>query len=486
MTPPRRVSLFAGVGLLLVAWASRLMGLEAFPVFLDETIHIRTAELVTQTSPFYDNSIGRLFTIWYLVPFQPFSAAPIWIARAALLMTMLPGLAALWSLARQIAGLRAALLVGGLYLFSAYHYFFERMALADSISGSAVLAAIWVAYRLSWRVRWRDALLVGGLLFVAVGLKTSVLQYLGIPLAAAVALYPRGRGWRRQGRWLLVALAAELVPLGALVLLMRWRGYNFLNRSFELAAGSSGSVLDMLRPERLLPGAQTMLERLAVYLGPLMLAVVLLALVYELLRRRYYLLLCLVGPLVVTWGAGPQESRYWIVPVALLLLSAALLAAELSRRHRLLVWGVGAGMALWALSVGLPFMGAALRDPVTLPVPPEDYGQYFASDAAGFGLAEVRAHLAAQKPVSVTGALSNCQGLRFIAWDVFSVNCPLIRPDGQDKEAVRQQMEASRQPGYYVVLENSPYVPETAPGALLAVVERPGGLTRLSIYDLAP
>src|SRR5690606_21093223 len=100
----RTMALFLGVGLLLLFWVTRIIDLTAFPIFMDETVHIRTAELATEISPLYDYSIGRLFTIWYLVPFQPFVAAPIWIARAALLLTVLPGLAALWALSRQLAG----------------------------------------------------------------------------------------------------------------------------------------------------------------------------------------------------------------------------------------------------------------------------------------------------------------------------------------------------------------------------------------------
>ena len=86
----------------------------------------------------------------------------------------------------------------------------------------------------------------------------------------------------------------------------------------------------------------------------------------------------------------------------------------------------------------------------------------------------------------VFGLLSNCQGLRLVTGDGIEVSCPRINPNGQDVGALTSLMERNRRDGTFVVLERGSYVPETAPGELVAVIERPGDGPELRIYDLSP
>jgi hypothetical protein len=45
---------------------------------------------------------------------------------------------------------------------------------------------------------------------------------------------------------------------------------------------------------------------------------------------------------------------------------------------------------------------------------------------------------------------------------------------------------ANRAAGHYVVLENTPYVPDSVPGTRIFRTERPDGMSILLIFDLAP
>jgi hypothetical protein len=201
----RSRSLQISVLLLLVFFTTRIAAADLFPVFIDETIHIEYGEKMLETnSPVYAD-IGRLFTIWWLIPFQPAANAPIWVARAAVVLLTLPGFAALLALGRVAFRTRGMVLVGLLIILSTSLLFFGRLALADPPAASLIAIALYTAYRLRTRARPLDAILTGGLLFVAYGFKAASLYYVVIPAAAALALKPRGRPWRAQILWLAYA-----------------------------------------------------------------------------------------------------------------------------------------------------------------------------------------------------------------------------------------------------------------------------------------
>ncbi len=204
---PRRAHvLWLSVGLLLVFWLTRLIAIDVFPPFLDEVNHVWQAEMSFQSSPFAYTGEGRLFTLWLHMLFHSYQAATIWIMRSATLLVLLPGVAAVMSIGRMMAGLLGVLIAGLVYLFSAYHMFFERLALADPIAASAVMVALYFAYRLSRRASRVDAILTGIAVFVSVGAKATMLPYLGISVAAALTLRLAGRAWRDNWRWLAIAL----------------------------------------------------------------------------------------------------------------------------------------------------------------------------------------------------------------------------------------------------------------------------------------
>ncbi len=47
-------------------------------------------------------------------------------------------------------------------------------------------------------------------------------------------------------------------------------------------------------------------------------------------------------------------------------------------------------------------------------------------------------------------------------------------------------MEANREPGVFVVLEDLPYAPDHAPGVISATIRHDSGRPRLTIYALDP
>jgi hypothetical protein len=472
-----------------LVWALHLHDISAFPPFIDETIHIRSAELIaTNGTPMQDVTLGRPFTNWWFTLFQPAASAPMWTARTATILISLLTLAALMGIGKLAAGVYGMALFGFLYTFSAYHLFYGRLALADPIAGAAVALAIYFAYRLSRRAHWIDAALVGVLLFTAFGAKTSTLPYFGVPVAAALTLRPASRLWSENLRWLMIALGVAFGLSAAFVVGLRVLGYDYLTNSLSLAVSSRGTADPnrILSLERILQNARFTVETLSAYTGWFLLALLGLSLVGLALRRKFYLLLCLLAPVGVIWFNQEQQLRYYIVPVALLLLCGVIALADVLKQLRTPTPQIAVALVgLGALVGWLPFAQTAFGDPAGLPLPPTDRAQYIQSDAAGFGLEQVLDALPSDVQ-QVIGVLSNCQGLRYIASPRMRalILCPPLRPDGQDIEAITTLLEESRRPGIYTVLEALPYAPAQSPGQQIAVIDV--GRPTLSIYSLAP
>ena len=466
----RVASLWLGVTLLLVFLAVRLSALTAFPPFIDEAFHINFGRVVMQTGPFAHSQEGRQFVVWLYVLFGAPANAPLWTARAANLIVLLPGFAAALGAARLLSNRCGALFAGLLILFSPYHHFFERLALADPVSASAVMLAVYFAARLRRRAGALDAALCGVALFAACGAKISALPYFVIPVLACLTL----RRTRFGLRWAVQALVVDLTLTGAYLGLLFWRGYNPF---FYLETARKAPLGEMILANDT-HSAQTLLAYDTLALA----GVLLLGGVWLVFRRRFFLPLALILPLGVLWLSPRQDSRHLIAPMTLLLLCGAVaLGGFVAAQPRLRLPTAGmlviGGLLLWT-----PFAAALVSTPYSLALPADDRAEYVTSEGSGFGLAEVIAALQAQRPARVIGILANCLSLRDLA--PFPVECPRLNPNGEDVAVLSDLLAASRANGTYAVLEAVQYAPTSAPGSLIKAIDV--GRPRLSIYDLAP
>jgi hypothetical protein len=474
--------LWLGVGLITAFFLSRLIGLVAFPAFLDEAVHVRYAEAGFQASPLVYASEGRLFTLWWYMLFQPHLAGSIWIIRAATLLAVLPGFAACLALGRLMAGRWGFLLAGLFYLFSTYHTFFDRLGLADPIAASAITLALYLGLRTSRTANTVDAVLLGIALFLGIGAKVSVLPYAVIPIIAGLTLFSKRRSWRSNIRWVVIALATEGLLTGGLMLALRLLHYDLFSLIGVHNQGTSGFSLNGIMGHI----ADTTNLFMA-YAGPLVFILLLLSILVLLIQRRWYLVLCLIGPLLVVWLNRSQYSRFFILSGTILLLCGAIALATLIQRQRNPVqWLTIGAVLIYGLIHWFPFAWTVIHNPAELALAPADRQEYIRSDAGGFGLAEVHVALRNQGAREVIGLLSNCTSLRFLSQGDMKITCPRLNPDGSNLGELEQLIAANRRAGVYVVLEDNPFVPKTVSGNVRAVIPRPNDGPHLTIIELTP
>ena len=473
----KKSSLWFSAVLIGVFWFTRLIGIEVFPPFLDEVQHVREAQQAFLGHPLAHVGEGRLFSIWWLTAFQPYLGETVWITRTATLLAVMVGFAAILGIGQLAAGKWGIILAGLVYLFSLYHTFFERLALADPVSGAAISVALYFAFRLSRRVSYRDAILTGIALSIAIGSKATTLPYVGIPIAAGLALWTEKRTRQENARWVMIALGTEIILIGlyfVVLTVLRQNPFGFIGLY-------SSQTTEPILSRTLTNLGRTMNLGWA-YLGVFFLILLLASLLIR-WRHKWFFLTCLFAPALVLWMNERYFSRYYTSTVLILLLSGALALAKLVEMKRMRVF------ALVVLVMGVYWLGFTMTAntvPANLPLWSSDYAEYIQSDASGFGIREAKQILIQHGASQVIGALSNCDGLYYVSLEAFTVICPRINPNGTSVGSIADLINRSRSAGTYVVLEDSPYVPASAPGQLIATILRPQNGSELRIYDLSP
>jgi len=468
---------------LLIIFLTRIIAIDHFPVFVDETIHIHTAERMNTESPLINSGIGRVLSIWWLWLFQPAqSGNPIWLARVATLIVILPGMTALLHLAYRVDGYHALLLMALFLLFSPYHFFFERLALADPIAASFILVAIAAGYRLRDRFNYLDALLCGGFLAFGLLAKLNVLPYAGIVVAAAVGFGHR-HSIVKLAKWLTVALGPMLIPVIAFETLIRITENAWLGAIFRYVTARTGNSVPLL--ERISGNAGETLIWFTGYMHPVMVIILFIGVIVAIFRRRWYLLLVLIAPIFPMLLTEPQETRYWLIPIGLIGLLTAVGISEFLQKYDWKIQSIPViGLVFWGMLLWLPQAWSTANNPVSINLPHTDMRQYVYSDATGFGFEQIPDFIPDDNRPQIIGLLANCQGLRFTYWTEYEVLCRAVNPNGQDIPALIQWVEDSRGTVDYVILEVNGYMPDSIDGDIIGTIERPANLANLTIYTI--
>ncbi|MFI5169171.1 MAG: glycosyltransferase family 39 protein, partial [Vicinamibacterales bacterium] len=200
-----RAALFSALYL-----ATRLPGLSLLPIFLDETLHVRWALLLSQGERSWDATWkwGRALTIWLGALVSPFAAD---LLRANRLVSIALGaltLLATVGIARRLLGPRAAVLAGVFYALCPFTLFYDRMALTEAGLSAFTALTLYFGIRTAESGRLGHAALAGLCAVLAVLVKALGVLALPIPALVVLVLGPV----RARLRALAVVYAVALPP----------------------------------------------------------------------------------------------------------------------------------------------------------------------------------------------------------------------------------------------------------------------------------
>ncbi|MBI2066233.1 glycosyltransferase family 39 protein, partial [Candidatus Woesebacteria bacterium] len=208
--------------ILLFAVGIRLYNLNLIPVFVDEAIYIRWAQVMKAepTLRFLPLSDGKqpLF-MWLVIPFFFFFSNPLLAGR---LVSVTAGAATLVGIFLLTYALfkskKVAILAALIYAISPFSFFFDRMALVDSLLSSFGVWTLFFALVAARYLRLDFAMLSGFAL--GGGLLTKSIFYaLLLPLTWPFAKFPKETGKK----------VIHLIKLAALFLVTVAIGWGFYN-----------------------------------------------------------------------------------------------------------------------------------------------------------------------------------------------------------------------------------------------------------------
>jgi 4-amino-4-deoxy-L-arabinose transferase-like glycosyltransferase len=370
--------------LLVFLWLTRIIALDVFPFHVDEGIHIRWAIEVWNGHPFWNISDAKIIAHWPIAALYP-QNAPTFVARMPTVLIGMVGLAAGYALVRRLFGVRAAILVGVLWICSPYLFFYERMALMDGEIGDLGVLALWRSVMLARRGTVRNAILVGVTLALSILFKLTAVAF--IPMVGLIPLLHARYNFRRRIQLLIMAgsacAACFVVPLAYIV----FKGEDFFDipRQFVSVEDAGQGIQFAANLEKLwlqLVGFSTLPWVIALLVGIVAL------LIFGGHWGRLLTLAWAIALGIILVLGKTVFPRYYVavLPTALVLAGAGLGLLADRLQNKRLRWGA-IGVVTAALASGaVPFFVTAYTDPSHLPLSAAMQEQYYSGPSSGFGI----------------------------------------------------------------------------------------------------
>ena len=378
----------------------RLPNLTLQPIFADEAIYIRWAQVMRAepTLRFVSVSDGKtpLF-MWAMIPLFKFIHDPLLAGRFLSVISGFFTLMGVFFLSKKIFGLRSAFWASLLYVVAPYTVFFDRMALVDSMLSAFTVWAVYFAVWLSKSLRLDLAMILGYMLGGSILTKTPGLLNLLI-LPTSILGFTRERSGYRLIKLIVfwgVAIVIALVLYNALRLgpefqQLSARNSDYIFSPLELV----GRPLDPFIPH--FNDISDWFPKLLTW--PILFSIIIgiIYIILGLVRRSGSSLL---GGIVLIWAFIPLllnmaflktfTARYLLASIPLLLTIGGFGVTKLLPRLAYIKRFPLALMLIVLLPLPLYFDYFLLTSPQSAPLPTEERKGYFEEWTAGYGFSEM-------------------------------------------------------------------------------------------------
>lgn len=228
-----------GLAIILLFFLLRLINLTSQPIFADEAIYIRWAQ-VMRAEPslrFLPLSDGKTpLYMWSLMPVLKIVEDPLLAGRLLSVISGFFTLIGIYLLSHKLFGQRAAFLSTFVYTITPYTLFFDRLALVDSMLTAFTLWAIYFAIWIVQMPRFDKAMILGFLLGSALLVKTpAMFNLLMLPVASL--------GFKKNK--LEKKHLIKLLIYAAIAVLLAYGIYNLLRLgpNFQLLSSRNGDYI---------------------------------------------------------------------------------------------------------------------------------------------------------------------------------------------------------------------------------------------------
>jgi len=198
------------ISLILITFGIRIINLLIWPIFADEAIYIRWAQVMRAepTLRFLPLTDGKqpLF-MWLIIPFLKIISDPLYAGRLVSTLAGTSSVVGLYIFTYLITHRRfTSFITGLLYATMPYAVFFDRYALADSLLLTFGIWSLIFTYLMARHTRLDTTLISGGVLGFALLTKSPAIVFLSLgPLIPL--LLPRFNLWHYLKFAILISLA---------------------------------------------------------------------------------------------------------------------------------------------------------------------------------------------------------------------------------------------------------------------------------------
>ncbi len=219
-----RFEIVATISIISLFFVTRLLLLTKLPIFTDEAIYIRWAQIALQDPNwrFISLSDGKqpLF-IWLAVLLLKFIQDPLLAGRLVSVISGFGSLIAIWFVAYELfKKKKIAFFASLIYVCYPFATVADRMALYDSLAGFLTLIALYFSILLVRKVRLDLAYTVG--FTIGMGVLNKSTNFFGLyllPITIILFDFGKKNVWQRLMRWALLAVVAAIIAEGMYAIL---------------------------------------------------------------------------------------------------------------------------------------------------------------------------------------------------------------------------------------------------------------------------
>lgn len=487
--------MFISLFLLVLFLFSRLIKLTALPIFVDEAIYLRWAQIAKNDANwrFISLTDGKQpLYVWITMVAMRFIHDPILAGRLVSVFTGLFSLVAIWFLTYLLfKNRKVAFLASLFYLVSPFALVYDRMALMDAMVAAFSLSSLILAVLLVKTLRLDVALILGAALGGGILTKTSgFLSIYLLPLTLLLFDWQAKERLKRFCRWSSLVILAVVVSQLFYNVLRLSPFFYFIAQKNQLFVFPLNEWLK--HPFYYLKSHFTgLFSWLIAYLSWPMLLFVLLSLLLN-FRRLWREKLLLLGNFAIPFTGlvvfgNILYPRFIFFMSLYLLILAAWAVAEIAKcfKTKLIL------IPLLLLVLGRPLYVdiKLLFNPAKAPIARGDFDQYIYSWPAGYGIKEIIAFANQEaKKGKIFIATEGTFGLMPASLELYLWDNPNIEVKGYFpvNEIPIEVLEKAKTTPSYFVFNETVEVPGSFPLKLVAKYPRPHERYSVRLYQVIP
>ena len=394
---------FLGLILILLGlsyFVLRLPNLTSQPIFADEAIYIRWAQVMRAepTLRFLPLSDGKTpFFMWVMMPLLKVFEDPLFAGRFLSVLSGFVTMLGVFALSWRVFGSKAAYLSALFYVVTPYTVFFDRMALVDSMLATFTIWSIYFALWLLKSQRLDLAMILGCLMGIAILVKTpAMVNLLALPLTIL------GFDFKKRDKYVLLKLLGLWVVASGIALVI----YNLLRLGPGFSQLSSRNADYMFSPTELIgrpldpfiPHLRDILSWIPGLITWPIAAAIVIGIVFLFLKRHRLglcVLLWLLVPVILEMTLLKTfTARYLLLAVPPLLVIGGFGASEVLKKlpGKFISWSL-----LLFLILPIYYDYLIITKPANAFLPKNERRGYLEEWTAGYGFSEIAKFLIKQK-----------------------------------------------------------------------------------------